>query len=90
MAQTMNDTIRRQAAIDAVEDWFFNTTDLRQPAEVLRCLPSAQRKGKWIAERYMDEVDSCFYTRYKCSECGRIVYDSSLSYCHCGADMREG
>lgn len=37
-----NDCISRQAVIDALEDWFFNTDDSRQPEEVLRCLPSAQ------------------------------------------------
>ena len=38
----MDDLISRQAAIDAFEKWFFDTTDLRQPKEVLCCVPSAQ------------------------------------------------
>ena len=38
----MQGLIDRQAAIDAVEKWFFDTTDLRQPKEVLWCVPSAQ------------------------------------------------
>ncbi len=58
----MDDLIRRQDAIDAVEDWFFNTTDLRQPEEVLRCLPSAQQ---WIpcSERLPEEEEDVLVTR---------------------------
>lgn len=96
----MDSLISRQAAIDALNEYFARIGKLKRrgltkgekaisldTVGAIKTLPPAQRKGEWIAERYMDEVDSCFYTRYKCSECGRIVYDSSLPYCHCGAEM---
>ena len=43
------DIIYRQSAIDAVEKWFFDTTDLRQPKEVLCCVPSAQPENKELS-----------------------------------------
>lgn len=45
----MQGLIDRQAAIDAVEKWFFDTTDLRQPKEVLWCVPSAQPENKELS-----------------------------------------
>ena len=53
----MDDLISRQAAIDAVAEWFFDTTDLRQPKEVLCCVPSAQSEQRWIpvSKRQPDE-----------------------------------
>ena len=56
----MQDLIDRQAAIDAVEKWFFETTDLRKPKEVLGCLPSAQPDlGKY--EYHYDHTDCIWY-----------------------------
>lgn len=63
--------------------------------EFIRSFPSStieqeQRKGTWVV------VDKGMrVTKYKCSECGRIVIDDSgydaakdYPFCHCGADMR--
>lgn len=49
-----------------------------------------RKTGRWIISNTNSKV-----TAYKCSECGRIVYDDAgydvskdYPYCHCGADMR--
>lgn len=73
----MDDLISRQAAIDAVAEWFFDTTDLRQPKEVLCCLPSAKSEtcegckhfGKWE-----NEVEYGFLS--PCTCCKRRVDDN--------------
>ena len=71
---------------DAVEDWFFNTTDLRQPVEVIHCLPSAQpRNGEWID--YSDEgyVECPFC--HSATNCEGNK--DELHYCFsCGAELR--
>lgn len=38
----MNDLISRQAAIDAIDDWWINVDDNRHPVDVIKALPSAQ------------------------------------------------
>ena len=69
----MDDTIRRQAAIDEMEEYWrsLNLRRKRSPlaAEavymdlkgVVTTLPSAQRKGKWIKNEYN--------SGWHCSEC---------------------
>ena len=85
----MNDTIYRQAAIDALD--CINGVE-----EVLRSLPSAQperRKGKW---------DFMGWQMFQCSECKHTFTQDFLEgwreytyepffppFCpNCGADMR--
>ena len=91
-----NDTISRQAAIDAIESC--------EPGEerfMITSLPSAQpepKRGRWIEKHHaysdeesvIEEWQSCC-----CSECGRydtrpyMYYFSEPNYCsYCGADMR--
>ena len=38
----MSDLISRQAAIDAIDDWWITVGDKRHPADVIKALPSAQ------------------------------------------------
>ena len=55
-------------------------------------------EGDWIKvkeERMMVDMSGEIVTRYKCSECGRMIaiLPSKLAdypFCHCGADMRKG
>ena len=93
-----DDTISRQAAIDAIEkamceDGFRSSTGLIHKTtayEVIRHLPSAQperKRGHWI------EVDDDLI-RGKCSVCGweAHLYEDDvvgMDFCpNCGADMR--
>ena len=49
--------------------------------------PSAERRGQWVSQEYMSEIDSFIYTEYKCSNCGEISKKKS-NYCpNCGARM---
>lgn len=90
----MSDLIDRQAAIDALKEYFSDEdrTDTEYGAywhhkhvlDVLEKLPSAQpeqKKGKWIDTGSGQE----------CSECHEIQYgyDNFRFFCpNCGADMR--
>ena len=55
-------------------------------------------QGEWIKvkeERMSVDMSGEIVTRYKCSECGRLIaiLPSKLAdypFCHCGADMRKG
>ena len=88
----MSDLISRQAAIDAICEHY---TDLERrgitvlsvanhkqvTADLLECMPSAQRKGKWI---YLNGLDA-----FECSVCGRQMVRNIFDYCPwCGAEMR--
>ena len=98
MITMKDDTISRQAAIDAIEkamceDGFRSSTGLIHKTtayEVIRHLPSAQperKRGKWRHyEGYLT-----------CSECGTEYDDDIMTNCcddvpkfcpNCGADMR--
>lgn len=45
------------------------------------------KRGQWISQEYMNEIDSFIYTEYKCSNCGEISKKKS-NYCpNCGARM---
>ena len=91
----VNDTISRQAAIDAVASMLRRKFGIGGDlAEItLAGLPSAQPeriKGHWI------EITLSNHT-YKCSVCGRLLVNitdgknnvaKNYPYCHCGADMR--
>ena len=88
LPEPCEDTISRQAAIDALE--CINGVE-----DVLRSLPTVQpepKEGHWI------QYDKRFPWRhhYKCSECGNYLDFSGVNagrgeanYCpNCGADMR--
>ena len=90
----MDDTIYRQAAIDAAEresqvDGAYGYMDTKSIVDMLNDLPSAQperKKGKWIGEP-KDGIEAMFF-KPKCSVCG---FESAevKNYCpNCGADMR--
>ena len=100
----MDDTISRQATIDAIEQ--HKTAVLEglevnegiaygyaaahiHLVEIVRKLPSTERWGRWISQEYMSEIDSFIYTEYKCSNCGEISKKKS-NYCpNCGAKIDE-
>ena len=95
-----DDTISRQAAIDKIEtaaEFWSNADEYAEgchagyllAANLLKALPSAERRGRWISQEYMSEIDSFIYTEYKCSNCGEISKKKS-NYCpNCGARMEE-
>lgn len=52
----MSDLISRQAAIKALNNWFFNSMDDRSPKQVIEALPSAQPESRreWYMKGYRD------------------------------------
>lgn len=85
--------ISKKAAIDALSNmmdidgfrdgWAVSRANVNS---MLRSLPSAQRKGKWIKEREEWFTDY----PYKCTNCGKYSR-ARYHFCpNCGADMREG
>lgn len=51
--------------------------------------PSAERRGRWVSQEYMSEIDSFIYTEYKCSNCGEVSKKKS-NYCpNCGAKLNS-
>ena len=87
-----NDSISRQAAIDAVNNHFgFSVEEEYGSAvqEVLNALPSVQpRKGKWTF--FLGTGYGNPYGHFECSLCGD-GYGYKTNFCPtCGADMREG
>ena len=78
MTNKNNDTISRQAAIDAAKRVLGDHEITRTLQTALYILPSAQseqEKGKWIVY-------------YECPKCGEITKDFT-EYCpFCNADMR--
>lgn len=85
----VDDTIYRQAAIDAVRHSPIIEVQpaymLIDKADVLKnllMLPPAQRKGKWI---YLNGLDA-----FECSVCGRQMVRNIFDYCPwCGARMER-
>lgn len=95
----MDDTISRQAAIDALRNRWLKTMnfdgigeDIAEECEIcLRTVPSVQptvntaRHGHWI---YRSFVDDWIGLLYICSEC-RDFCDSRYRFCpSCGAKMK--
>lgn len=80
----MNDTIYRQAAIDAVNTWFelyaLNRTaaDAMSIQDMLRALLSAEperKTGRWI-EEHIDITDKerpKSFRFHRCSACGHVA-----------------
>lgn len=93
----MDDTISRQAAIDAVygrirQIGYENNPLVLSIRQAIRELPTAKpqrKKGKWIKE-------NCRGQAYKCSACGNYLDFRGVNagrgdanFCpNCGADMR--
>lgn len=81
----MSDLIDRQAAYEALTDYYHHKTDIQHAAlhEALNKVPSAERCGEWIQKSTGGES---FYT---CSRCGFIAWEhEDTNYCpNCGADM---
>lgn len=89
-----NDLISRQAAIDAIEEYFGDLPIVvhYDMLQLIKKLPSAERRGRWIEEY------SANHFQAKCSACGEstlygITYDLEgnayyMNYCpNCGARM---
>jgi len=84
----MNDTISRQAAIEAI-----NRAVTKEVARwSVEELPSAEvepvKRGRWIDDGFY--ADYYGHHEYRCSECGEcyIDYEMEWHYCpNCGAKM---
>ena len=59
-----DDTISRQAAIDAVDSWLYESTNKRTPSEVLKAVPSAQPEQRWtpVSEKQPEETGTYMTT----------------------------
>ena len=85
----LTDLINRQDAIEALDTGLWGVEwDKALATAMLKDLPSAERKGKWID---MNTSTTMYMPRYKCSICGNWANHSN--YCpNCGsyngADMR--
>ena len=80
------DAISREAAIDALEDWFYSD-DERKPAEVLSCLASVTPQPKVGYWTDCDDSDDYSADGYDCSVCGCNT-EYATDYCpECGAKM---
>ena len=90
-----NDTISRQAVLDAISRIGLFKSDTKEVQAVAECLRAVEslspvapqsKTGHWII------VDDCEKFIAKCSECGQIEDSRMISkypYCHCGARMVE-
>ena len=83
------DCISRQAAIDALKDWYDGMiiSSFRGIEKVIKALPSAQSE-KEIAKRVLwTGWKGCRNTRYKCPNCKKPVKNDDI-YCHrCGQKL---
>ena len=75
-----DDTISRQAAIDAVEGYFGDLPIVvhYDMLQLIKKLPSAERRGRW--ERVGDVT-------FRCSVCGELACCNSRFCGECGARM---
>lgn len=90
--------------VPTAEPTFTVTFDEKQLQEIedkakAEVLASIERpQGEWIKvkeERMSVDMSGEIVTRYKCSECGRLIaiLPSKLAdypFCHCGAEMKKG
>ena len=85
------DAIGRQAAIDAVIDFYDNMFDENDSIEKrLADLPSVHaepKTGHWIVDfdKWGDVITTV--NGYRCSECGMFDVDNDLYCPNCGAKM---
>ena len=90
---TMAEYIKREYAIDAVLDVYYDTPDIDLSGEkfeaAIRKIQAADvapvRHGRWITKQEKDTFAGYLYS-YECSECGRVE-QCKEPYCNCGAKM---
>lgn len=93
----MSDLIKRADAIKALKEtyptvWTESDYELGQKNQwnldilAIECLPSAERKERWLFNRQYHEADECV-----CSGCGQLmttIHGERMNYCpNCGASM---
>ena len=96
----MADLIDRQQAIDAVSESAVGKRMLsghRDLIEILKCLPSAQKTGRWTKKSVFDGDGVEEWQTCQCSECKRwdarpyMYYFDEPRFCSfCGAKMQKG
>lgn len=81
----MADLISRQDAIDAIlkADCGCGIDS----ADVIRKLPSAQKKGKW---KLQEDKTQKLYGWHFCSKCGAWIGEPTNFCSNCGARMERG
>ena len=85
----MDDLISRQAAIDALIEGFFPKRGIDAAICAIEDLPSAERQGKWVNEKYrwIKSISMWWSAAYECSVCGEAGI-KDWHYCpNCGARM---
>ena len=83
----MDDLISRQAAIDAVEEYFGDLPIVvhYDMLQLIKKLPSAERRGRWKFN--IDDKGWSWDEPYVCDQCGKWN-GIETPYCpHCGAKM---
>ena len=94
-APTVEPTIKPICEVKFDKEQLQEIVD-KAKAEVLASIERPQ--GEWIKvkeERMSVDMSGEIVTRYKCSECGRLIaiLPSKLAdypFCHCGAEMKKG
>ena len=89
----MAEYIKREHAVDAVLDVYYNTSDIdlsggKFEAAILKIQAAdvaPVRHGRWITKQEKDTFAGYLYS-YECSECGRVE-QCKEPYCNCGAKM---
>ena len=89
----MAEYIKREYAVDAVLDVYYDTPDIDLSGEkfeaAIRKIQAADvapvRHGRWITKQEKDTFAGYLYS-YECSECGRVE-QCKEPYCNCGAKM---
>ena len=89
----MAEYIKREYAVDAVLDVYYDTPDIDLSGEKFEAaifkIQAADvapvRHGRWITKQEKDTFAGYLYS-YECSECGRVE-QCKEPYCNCGAKM---
>ena len=85
----MDDLISRQAAIDAVEEYFGDLPIVvhYDMLQLIKKLHSAERRGRW--EFNIDDEGWSWDYPYMCAQCGEWA-EKVFKFCpNCGAQMDD-
>lgn len=80
----MSDSISRQAAIEAIDDWWITVDDNRHPVDVIKALPSTQSE----IVRCVDCNKSKEWANGRWCRFFRAAVNTD-SYCSFGAKRKE-
>ena len=86
--ETMNDTISRRAALDALIEWYgCEPSDIGAFENIIEKMPSAQPEKETAKRVLWTGWKGYRDTRYKCPNCKKPVKNDDI-YCHrCGQKL---